>query len=439
MGEIGHNEAMKIVWRKILAAGMLLLTFALGGCGQRNPGGAAGVEKANGKIVLDFWNGFTGPDGKTMEKIVAQFRKENPDIVVRMQIIPWGTYYDKLTLALAYGGAPEVFIMHAARLPEFAAFNTLQPIGKLFAQSQLQQSAFADVPWRASFFDGKQLALPLDVHPMGLYFNTELFEKAGIVDAQGKAKPPRTLDEFIADGQKLTKDLNGDGRPDQWGFVFTNGRTNWLTITQQFGGGILSDDLKSAQMDTPANLKSLQLMHDFIYKYKIAPRPEGVDSWLAFSQGKVAMAMEGIYMVSSLEEQKGLQFAGAPVPQFGPKSADWGGSHFLCQPAGIAPEASQAAWKLMRYLSDHSLTWAQGGQVPARTDVRQMAGFKALPVQSQFARQLPYVQYEPLSPRMNAIFPFVDPVIEAVLLDLQTPQAALKDSQRRIEQVLKRP
>ena len=151
-------------------------------------------------------------------------------------------------------------------------------------------------------------------------------------------------------------------------------------------------------MDSPANRQSLQLMHDFIYKYKIAPRPEGVDAWLAFRQGKVGMAMEGIYMLASLEEQKGLAFAGAPVPQFGPKGAVWGGSHLLCQPTGITPEASRAAWRLMRFLSDDSYQWATGGQVPARLDVQRSSQFAALSVQSQFARQLPVVQYETLSP-----------------------------------------
>lgn len=416
----------------------------LGGCGRSalaGRGGAAQVEKIGGKTVVDFWNGFTGPDGKTMEKMVQQFQKQNPDILVRMQIIPWGTYYDKLTLSLAYGGAPEVFIMHAARLPEFASFDTLQPIDSLFAQSQppLRAQQFATVPWRATFYKGRQLALPLDVHPLGLYYNAKLFKQAGIVDAAGKAKPPRTLAEFLDAARRITRDTNKDGRPDQWGFVFTNQRSNWLSIAGQMGGGILSPDLKTCVMDSPANRKSLHLMHDFIYKYKIAPRPEGVDSWLAFRQGKIGMAMEGIYMLSSLEEQKGLDFAGAPAPQFGPRGAVWGGSHLLCQPAGIAPEASQAAWRLMRFLSDHSFAWAQGGQVPARLDVQRSPQFAALPVQAQFARQLPVVQYESLSPRANALFPFVDPAIEAVLLDLQTPEAALKDSQRRIDQVLKRP
>jgi multiple sugar transport system substrate-binding protein len=416
------------------------LTLFLAGCARTDVRGAAtraGYQE--GPLVIDFWNGFTGPDGKTMEALVRQFQEQNPDVRVRMQIIPWGTYYDKLTLSLAYGEAPELFVVHAGRLPEFASFDTLRPLDDLMSASPLQVSDFAPVPWQAGFYDGRQMGLPLDVHPVGLYYNTRLFEEAGIVDDRGRAQPPETRDEFLAAARKMTRDTDGDGRPNQWGFVFTWQRSNWLTFAAQFGGGILSRDGNRCIMDSPESLAASRLMHDLIYRHHVAPKPEGIDAWLAFRQGKVGMALEGIYMLASLEEQTGLPYAGAPAPQFGPKPGVWGGSHMLCQPAAIRPEDAQAAWRLMRFLSDHSLDWAKGGQVPVRLSVLRSPEFAALPVQSQFARQLPYLHYEPLTPKINALFPFVDPAVEAVLLDLETPEAAMRDACRRIQQVLERP
>lgn len=418
----------------------VLVLACLSGCASRSSNSGSG-RTADGKVLLNFWNGFTGPDGHAMEKMVTRFHKANPDIQVRMQVIPWGTYYDKLTLALAYGGAPDVFVMHAGRLPEFQAFDTLQPLTEWYASSQptLSEKYFAPVPWRATFYQGKQYALPLDVHPIGLYYNTRLFKQAGVVNARGQAKPPRTWDEFLAAAKRMTKDTNGDGRTDQWGFVFTWQRTNWLTIAGQFGATILSPDGTQSTLDSPQNLQALQMMHDLIYKHKVAPKPEGVDAWLAFRQGKVGMALEGIYMLSSLEEQKGLEFAAAPVPQFGPVKAAWGGSHLLCMPRGISAQQAQAAWKFMKFLSDDSLIWARAGQVPARVDLQRSPEFQAMDVQSQFATQLPHVQYEPLHPKSNAIFPLIEPGVEAVLLDIATPEAAMRDVTRRVNQVLERP
>lgn len=420
----------------LIAALVLLLTLLVG-CGKTGP--EASFD--HGKVVIDFWNGFTGPDGKTMTRMVDQFEKANPDVEVHMQIIPWGTYYDKLTLSMAYGGAPDVFIVQAARFPEFASYHTLRPLTDLYASAQphLGPKDFAPVPWHESFYQGTQYALPLDTHPIGMYYNTKLFRQAGIVDAQGHAKPPTNLTEFLADAKKLTKDTDGDGRPDQWGFVFTNQHSNWLTFAHQFGGDILTPDGKHGAMSSPAGLKATHLMCDLIYKYHVAPRPEGIDSWLALRQGKVAMALEGIYMLSSLQEQQGLEFSGAPVPQFGPDKGVWGGSHLLCQPTGIDAAHARAGWRLMRFLSDHSLTWGIGGQVPARLAVEQSAAFQALPVQSQFAKQLGYVIYDPQVPRANSLNQFVDPAIDAALSGLQTPEAAMQDADRRIDQLLKRP
>jgi multiple sugar transport system substrate-binding protein len=411
------------------------------GCARRELSAKGEARAEAGPMVLDFWNGFTGPDGKTMERMVAQFQQENPDVRVRMQIIPWGTYYDKLTLSLAYGGAPEVFVVHAARLPEFASFGVLKPLDSLFAASRstLPTVDFAPVPWRASFYAGRQVGFPLDVHPLGLYYNTRLFREAGLVDRAGRAQPPETWDQFLAAARKLTRDTDGDGRPDQWGFVFTNQSSNWLTFAGQFGGGILTSNNRACSMMSPGSMTASRRMHGLIYQYHVAPKPEGVDAWLAFRQGKVGMAMEGIYMLASLEEQRGLQYAGAPVPRFGPKRATWGGSHMLCQPAPISAAKSRAAWRLMRFLSDHSLMWAKGGQIPVRLSVLRSKEFAALPVQSQFARELPYVQYEPLTPKSNGLGPFVGPAVEAVLLDLQTPDAAMSDACRRIGQLLRRP
>lgn len=428
----------RITLFSLLAA--LWLALVGGGCSHA-PTAARGADRdAQGRIVLDYWNGFTGPDGKTMEAMVEKFQKDNPDIRVKMQLIPWGTYYNKLTLALAYGGAPDVFICQAHRMPEFASFGTLRPLKDLYdtAQPPLTESQFAAAPWRATYYNGVQYALPLDVHPMGMYYNVKLFKEAGIVDGKGNALPPRTWDEFLTDAKKLTKDTTGRGRPDQWGFVITNQENIFLAMTDQYGGSILTSDGKRGALSSPPCIAAVTRMHDLVYKYHVAPPPEGINSWLALRQGKVAMGLEGIYMLSSLQDQKGLDFAGAPIPQFGPQPGTWGGSHLLCQPRGLSPERSKAAWRLMRYLSDHSLAWAVGGQVPARSDIEQTAGFRALPVQAQFARQLSYVQYAPLVPSDNSLFQFVDPAVEAVLLNLQTPRQAMADADRRINQTLER-
>lgn len=416
----------------VLLLALCVGLFAVQGC--RRPS-----EAPEDPQLLRFWNGFTGPDGATMERIVQRFQKET-GLRVKMQIIPWATYYDKLTLSLAYGGAPDVFICHANRLAEFARHGVLRSIDDLIAADATFPMADILPNIRAAAqYGGAQCGLPLDCHPQGLYYNEKLFREAGIVDAAGRAKPPATLDEFLDAARKLTRDADGDGRPEQWGFAFTWLRTNWITFISQFGGSILTPDLRASAINQPANVEATQLMADMITRYRIAPKPEGFDSWMGFRQGRVAMAIEGIYMLSSLEEQKGLAYAGAPVPLFGRKQAAWGGSHILCMPRDLPTSRARTAWRFMRYLSDHSLDWAAGGQIPVRASLLRHPRFRAMRVQREFARELPYVVFEPASHKSTEIMPFYDAAIEASLLGIQTPRQALDEAHRRISQVMARP
>src|SRR5213075_1208288 len=76
-------------------------------------------------ITLRFWNGFTGPDGRTMLKIVKQFNAANPDVHVMMQRMEWGTYYNKLFVAALGKRAPEVFVIHTDSIPRFRSAGFL--------------------------------------------------------------------------------------------------------------------------------------------------------------------------------------------------------------------------------------------------------------------------------------------------------------------------
>lgn len=404
---------------------LFLGLFLLAGCGKQ------AINKDT-VVEINFWNGFSGPDGQQMEKIVQKFNEEyQGKIRVKMQIIPWGTFYDKVTLGLAFGGAPEVFVLHVNRFPEFASHGVLASIDDLVQMDSPPESEFVSAPWKATFWKGKQMALPLDCHPLGLFYNLDLFDKAGIKG------PPTTLSEFNEAARKLTVDKNGDGQPDQWGFAFTWLHSNTYCFLNQFDTGLLSPDLTQSGLSTSESEQALATMSGII-DGKLAPKPEGQDAWLGFQTGKIAMAMEGVYMMTSLAKQKGLRFAAAPVPQFGPKKAVWAGSHLLAMPADISQDKRQASWKFIRYLSDNSIVWAEGGQVPVRKSILATERFKSLPVQSEFAKQLDYVVFEPQSVNYNLVATFGDSAFEAILNRTQSPKEALATASRRINNILER-
>ncbi|HEY0868738.1 MAG TPA: ABC transporter substrate-binding protein [Fimbriimonas sp.] len=409
------------------AATIALACLACLSCSKQD----ADPRLQDGTIVISFWNGFTGPDGKTMEQIVRRFNETHQGRVrVKMQIIDWGTFYDKVTLGLAFGGAPDVFIIHANRVPEYAAHGSLENIDDFAAT--VDASDFVATAWTSGLWEGKRFGLPLDCHPLGMYYNTDLFRAAGI------DKPPTTFDEFLETARKLKKDRDGDGDVDQWGFAFTDLHLTSTTFFQQFGGGLLSPDMQRSALNEPQTVAALQRMEDLYLKYKICPTPEGNDGWAGFRVGKVAMAFQGIWMINELDNQKELNYAAAPVPFFGPKKAVWAGGHVMVMPDRIEGDRRDAAWTFVKYLSDHSIEWAKGGQVPVRKSVLESPEFKRLKVQPQFAKQLPWATFEPFSTAVNQIAPFADSAVESVLNGGEDPKQALETAARRVNNVLRR-
>ncbi len=57
--------------------------------------------------------------------------------------------------------------------------------------------------------------MPRDITSKVMFFNTELFEKAGVAIPDANW----TWDDFEAIARKMTRDLDGDGKTDQWGIL----------------------------------------------------------------------------------------------------------------------------------------------------------------------------------------------------------------------------
>jgi multiple sugar transport system substrate-binding protein len=360
-----------------------------------------------------------------MDKIVEGFNREHPKIQVKVQVIPWGTYYDKVTLGLAYGGAPDVFVLHAQRVPEYASHGALAPVDRFVKSDGPDPNDFMPTQWKAGQVDGVRYGLPLDCHPVGMYYNTKLFKEAGI------DHPPTTELEFETDARKLT-----DPKQNRWGFVITDFHLVGSTLFDQFGGGVMTPDLTRSALNTSPSLKAVETMIGWVRDGHICPKPDPGGSWSEFQTGRAAMAIQGIWMFDSVEHQQGLSYAAAPVPRFGPFKAVWASSHCLCMPSNLPADRQRAGWIFIKYLSDHCLAWAQAGQVPIRKSILRSPAFRSLRIQREFAKELPYVVYEPFSTSVNQVAPFADSAVEAAVDGVETPQKALAQGAQRVNRVL---
>src|SRR5205823_13404759 len=134
----------------------------------------------NHVVELRFWNGFTGPDGRTMLAIIKRFNDANPDVHVTMQRMEWGTYYNKLFVAGLGNRAPEVFVIHTDTLARFTRAKFVRAVDDLTGVGGIDASDIDPNVWAAVEHEEKHWALPLDIHLLGIYYNKGLFRAAGI-------------------------------------------------------------------------------------------------------------------------------------------------------------------------------------------------------------------------------------------------------------------
>ena len=150
------------------------------------------------------------------------------------------------------------------------------------------------------------------------------------------------------------------------------------------------------------------------------------------------MAFEGIYMLADLQRQKDLDYGGAPVPQFGTTKAVWADSHNLCMRRGLDTETSIATWRFMRFLSNNSLDWALGGQIPTRESLLTSDTFAKMEVQAQFAKQVKIVKYHPKVPYIFEYLTEFTLAVEKILRGRAKASEALKIAEDNINRIIER-
>lgn len=386
---------------------------------------------AHGKTKINFWNGLTGPDGQVMYTLVEEFNATYPDIEVEQQQIEWNTYWDKLLASLVAGTAPEVFIVHINEIPVFQSKGVVQPLDR-FLDDIPHEDRIAEV-WDPMVIDGQCWAIPLDLHPIGTYYNVDLFKAGGVPEPSQDAV---SREDFVDAMKKLTK-IEHDGKVTQYGMGFPTSipwfKRDLLSYAAQNGATLLNEEGTKAALNSPGFAEALKFMKDMLVE-KYAPTV-GDDSWAIFQGGKQAMYIEGPWNMLGLTDVR-FDWSVAPFPTVGSRRAQWMSSHAMLMPRGLDKDKQQAAWTLMKFLSDKGVEWAKAGQIPARHSQIESAEFAQLTVQYTFSKGIPYAIYEPIHPKALEIEQAYAPTLQLALIGEMSIEEALAKCEQDINRVL---
>jgi multiple sugar transport system substrate-binding protein len=350
-------------------AGLALVGLTIAGCAGQGAGGGDDTN-ADGKIVLDFWNGFTGPDGPALQQVVDDFNASQDEIEVKTNIMPWDTLYQKVLTSVASDGGPDIIAMSASRIPQFADEGLFMPVDDYYENADNDSAALAEAAVEASIYDGQNYGVPVNYAPMMMYYNKDLFTATGL-DPEA---PPATWDEFAAMVPQLSKDENGDGKPEQYAIALADHETVPIfpSLLWGTGGGIVSEDGSTSTLGDPETIEALEFWVSLVTEQQASPIGlSGADADKLFQTGKAAIEIVGPWMTTGFDEA-GLNY-GLAKPFAGPSDdAVLADVVSMGVPSNASEDVKNAAYEFFAFWNspEGQITWANGsGFPPTRADV----------------------------------------------------------------------
>ncbi len=266
----------------LIGAGSVL---ALAGCGSSNDNASSsGGGKA--ELVYRLWDEQQEVGYKA---VFAAFTAENPDITVRMEVLPWDQYWTKLTTELAAGKAPDVFWLTVENFPDLAGKGVLAPLDDLIGKAGLKLDSYHPNVVESYKFEDKQLGMPKDMGIVGLLYNKDLFAKAGVTMPAELTWAPDGSGSFLELARKLTVGTK------QWGFCSWNhSQTQWLNWIASNGGKAMDAPYGTFEFAGAKSVEALQWARDLVFKWHVSPdgtrtNPPTGQATEMFYRGEVAM------------------------------------------------------------------------------------------------------------------------------------------------------
>ncbi|HEX2036480.1 MAG TPA: ABC transporter substrate-binding protein [Chloroflexota bacterium] len=427
-------------------------TSAAGAAAQATAGPTATpiqAEAGRGATTINFWNGLTGSDGEGMVRLMQRYAQQNPEVTVKIQMIAWRTFYDKLSNSIVAGSPPEMWIFHSEQVIRYASRGLLKQLddivqGKTFSGLTIPINDMGyTLPYAQ--YGGKLYAVPLDQYTWALMYNKDIVQRAGL----DPESPPATTEEFIEWGRRTTEDNNGRHPGDTgfdpnnvktWGYYHSLQVSMWQGMLAQQGQPpmISGPDARDVNTDSPEAIKALTEMASWRERHQFAPGPSGINVMDGFWAGKVAMTYNGIWNTNAIKAHPEIRTGVGLTPRFFSERKATFSGHQMAIPASLQGKRLEEAYKVIKFISDNGLDWAKEGQTPARKSLLNSPEFQELWPQSVFAQQLPNGVINPPHVRLIELGDQIGPAVDAALDGQRRPEEALKEAAERQRQILAR-
>lgn len=367
----------------------------------------------------------------TFRSLAERFEAANPDLRVQIEALPPQTNFQHRYFAATLGaGGIDLLGADVIWTAEFAERGWVRSLDAYMPASE--RTAFMAPPMESVTYRGRLWGVPMFTDLGVLFYRKDLLEKYGY-------RPPRTWEELAVQARRIGRAEGIAGF--LWQGVESEGLVcNALEWTHGAGGGIL-DPQGRIVVDSPETRRAWTWMATL--PGGISP-PQTLEAWeetgrIAFVRGEAVFLRNWPYVWASAQDPASRvrgKVGVAPIPGFAghPSAPTLGGWNLMMAAKTRHPDAT---WRLLSYLTgEEAQTFlaTRSGRLPtrhavyARPEVRRQA-----PLLATLYPQALQARPRPMSPAYPEVSRLLQAALTSVLTGQQAPEAAIRDTERRLQ------
>lgn len=336
------------------------------------------------EISYWMWDATQAP---AYQQCADAFAAQNPGLSVKITQDGWDNYWTTLSTGFISGTAPDVFVNHVSRYPDFLANGVMEDLAPMIAADAVDMAAY--LPGLADTWakDG-QWGLPKDWDTIAIVYNADMLEAAGLTPAdlrdltwnpQDGGSWQQTIARLTVDAAGRRGDEDGFDKATvkTYGYVSSPlsdfGQTEWSYLAASNGFRYIDEPWGTAyHFDDPKLAESLTWLRDLSLHHGYAPS-QGMSGKLGGStllaSGQGAMVTDGSWMIRWYLDNASFRVGFAPLPA-GPEGRK---SMFngLADSIWSGSQNKEAAWKWVKFLGSsacQTLVGQTGVVFPARPE-----------------------------------------------------------------------
>lgn len=381
--------------------------------------GSSGGNEAKSDVVEVWDYEGQGVSDEAMKAAVKAFEADNPGITIKRTSFAFADLSKSIIQGGVGGEVPDVAIIDNVDNQNFASLGLLKDITTDTASIK---DDFYDGPWSSTQLNGKTFGLPMNSNNLALFYNKDMFKKAGI------EKPPATWEELAATAKKLASSGNA-------GLAISavkneQGTFQVLPFVWQAGGDI--DEYAKYGGKALSFLK--KMIDDGAMSSAVANYSQE-DARTQFTTGQTAMMVNGPWEISNLKDVD-FKWAVAPLPKDVRAATGLGGENIVAFQQAKNPEG---AVKFVKFMASHKgvQTFCDiSGQLSPRIDLDGKLKLSSDANMNVFEKQMEDTHSRSYGENYNKISEAVQLSVQEALTGAKPPELAAKDAEDTIKKLL---